>query len=124
VPGAFWIFIPGFWLIGLGLMAGAVNLGRRTAQILADSGRLSIATHSIFGLRQREWRREEIAAIRADASGLEVNDHPVLELQIHPVSGKKAGFLAGRTEAELRWMAAQMRRTLKLPARSITILRK
>jgi hypothetical protein len=48
---------------------------------------------------------------------MEVNNRPVIELQIHPAVGKKAGFLAGRDEAELRWMAAQLRRALNVPAR-------
>ena len=63
------------------------------------------------------WSRGEIAAIRADASGMEVNDRPVIELQIHPVSGKKFGVLAGRNEEELRWMATELRRALNVPAR-------
>lgn len=50
-------------------------------------------------------------------AAMEVNERPVIELQIHPVVGKKAGFLAGRDEAELRWIAAHLRRALKVPAR-------
>ncbi len=115
VPIAFWIFIPAFWLIGLGLLAGAVNMGRRRAELTADSGGLDIQTTGLFGLRQRHWSRSELAAIRADASGMEVNNRPVIEQQIHPTVGKKAGFLSGRDEAELCWMAAQLRRALQLP---------
>jgi hypothetical protein len=47
-----------------------------------------------------------------------VNDVPIIELQIHPVSGKKAGFFAGRDEQELLWMATELRRALQLPASS------
>jgi hypothetical protein len=66
-----------------------------------------------------EWlrevrQREDIADIRAGPSGREVNDRPVLELQVHPRKGKKVGLLAGRNEEELRWMAAQLRRALEL----------
>lgn len=117
VPVAFWIFIPVFWLIGLSLMLGAVNMGRRSAELAVDSGRLRVETKGIFGVKVREWSRVELAAVRADASGMEVNDRPVIELQIHPVTGKKCGLLAGRDEQELRWMAAQLRRALKIPAR-------
>jgi hypothetical protein len=117
VPTAFWIFIPAFWSIGLGLLAGATNMGRRRAELTADSGRLHIEITGLFGLKQRDWPRADIAAVRADASGMEVNNRPVIELQIHPAVGKKAGFLAGRDEAELRWMAAQLRRALNVPAR-------
>jgi len=117
VPMAFWIFIPAFWLIGFGLLAGAVHLGRRRAELTADSDRLRIETAGILGVKQREWSRAEIAAVRADASGMEVNDRPLIELQIHPAIGKKCGFLAGRDQAELRWIAAHLRQVLKVPSR-------
>jgi hypothetical protein len=117
VHAAFWIFISSFWLIGFGLLAGAVHLGRRHADLTADSGGLRIETTGILGVKQREWSQAEIAAVRADASGMKVNDRPVIELQVHPTAGKKAGFLAGRDEADLRWMASQLRRVLKVPAR-------
>jgi hypothetical protein len=117
VPLAFWFFIPVFWLIGLGLLAGAINMGRRTATLAAEGGQLRIETKNLFGTKQLEWRRDEIAAIRADASGMEVNDHPVIELQIHPCVGKKVGLLAGRKEEELRWMATRLRQALNVPAR-------
>ncbi len=117
VPLAFWIFIPVFWLIGISLMLGAINMGRRGAELTADSGRLRVETKEIFGVKIREWLRAELAAVRADASGMEMNHRPVIELQIHPVTGKKSGLLAGRDEQELRWLAAQLRRALKIPAR-------
>ena len=57
-----------------------------------------------------------LSAIRADASGMEVNDVPVIELQVHPAAGRKAGFFAGRDSEELRWMATELRRALNVPA--------
>jgi len=113
----FLLFIAGFWLIGLGMLAGAVNLGRRTAKLSVDLGRLHVEINGLFGRKERVWSRDEIAAVCAGPSGMEVNDRPVIELQIHPVGGKKVGFLGGRDEPELRWMAAQLRRSLKVPAR-------
>jgi hypothetical protein len=122
-PGlwVFVLFLLAFWAIGLGMVVLAVNLGRRTAEFVADSGRLRAETKGLFGTKQREWSRDEITAIRADRSGIEVNDHPVieLELQIHPRAGKKVGLLAGRNEDELRWMATRLRRALNVPARNI-----
>jgi hypothetical protein len=41
-----------------------------------------------------------------------------MELQIHPVGGKKAGFLSGRDNEELRWVATRLRRALKVPSRA------
>ncbi len=116
LPGPFLIFIPSFWLIGFGMLAGAVHMGRRRAELAADTVALRIESTGLLGTKQRQWSRGDIAAIRADASGMKVNNRPVIELQIHPVAGKKAGFLGGRDEAELRWIAANLRNVLKVPA--------
>jgi hypothetical protein len=121
VEGPLWLIVLvmlGFWAIGLGLLAGAINLGRRTARLTVEGGRLRIETVGLFGAKQQEWSRGEIAAIRADASGMEVNHRPVIELQIHPVTGKKVGLLGGRDVAELRWLATRLRRALDVPART------
>lgn len=115
--GIFLLIISGFWAIGISLLAGAINMGRRSAELTVDSGHLRVETKGVFGLKVREWSRTELSAVRADASGMEVNDRPVIELQIHPVTGKKCGLLAGRDEQELRWMAAELRRVLETPAR-------
>jgi hypothetical protein len=118
IPVAFWVFIPAFWLIGLGLLAGAVNMGRRSATLEADGGRLRVETRGLLGTKELDWTRADLSAIRADASGMTVNDQPVLELQVHPRTGKKVGLLAGRKEEELRWMATRLRRALGLPNRA------
>jgi len=116
MPLGAWALIGAFWLLGLGMLAGAINMGRRRAMLLVENGRLSLAQSGIFGAKKWDWNSESLAAIRADASGMEVNGAPVIELQIHPVRGKKAGFFAGRDEQELRWMATELRNALKLPA--------
>jgi hypothetical protein len=110
------LLIAAFWAFGLGLLAVAVNMGRRTAVMAVEDGRLQVETRGLFGVRRQEWNPGELSAVRADAGGLEVNERPVLELQIHPAGGKKWGLLAGRDEDELRWMATSLRRALKLPA--------
>ncbi len=112
------LLIAGFWAFGLGLLAVAVNMGRRTAVVTVEDGRLRVETRAPFGVRRREWNPGDLSAVRVDASGLEFNERPVLELQIHPVDGRKWGLLAGRDEAELRWMATCLRAALKLPARA------
>ena len=109
-------FIVAFWCIGLGLLAGAINMGRRRATLSVDGSTLRVTQVNLFGTKNWEWRRGEISAIRADASGMAVNDVPIIELQIHPVSGKKAGFFAGLDEQELRWLATELRRALSVPA--------
>jgi hypothetical protein len=115
----FWVFglfISAFWLIGLSMLAVAINMGRRKATLSIDGDGLALNQVSLLGTKNWQWPRGAIAAVRADASGMEVNERPVTELQIHPVAGKKVGFFAGRDEAELRWMATELRRGLNVPA--------
>ena len=112
-------FVAAFWAIGLGLLASAIHLGRRTATLEVDAGRLCVETRGLFGTKRREWTRGDVSAIRADASGMEVNEQPVIELQIHPRAGKKVGLLAGRKEEELRSMATRLRQALNVPVRRL-----
>ena len=107
-------FLLLFWLVGFGLMAGALNMARRRALFIVDRTSLRLAQAGLFGTKSWVWRREDISAIRADASGMKVNNQPVIELQIHPRGAKKVGVLAGRDEAELRWIASTLRRATNL----------
>jgi hypothetical protein len=108
-------FLLLFWLVGIGLMAGALNMARRRALFIVDRNCLRLAQAGLFGTKSWVWRREDIASIRTDASGMKVNNQPVIELQIHPRGAKKIGILAGRDEAELRWIASTLRRASHLP---------
>ncbi|MCX6909963.1 MAG: hypothetical protein NTY01_18240 [Verrucomicrobia bacterium] len=103
------LFLALFWAIGIGMVFVAVKSGRCRATIHATGDRLRIAYVGVFRAQTREWLRDEIAAICAGPSGIEVNDRPVIELQIHPRTGGKLGLLAGRDVAELQWIAAVLR---------------
>ena len=100
------------------MMAGAINLGKRRATLTAGKSGLIVVQTGPFGVKRREFRRDEIAAIRADASNVEVNHTRLVELQIHPVTGKKLGLFVNRDDAELRWMATELRNALGVPANS------
>jgi hypothetical protein len=105
-------FLALFWAVGLGLMAGAVNMGRRRALLIVENDQLRIAQIGPFGNRTWTWNAHEVARICAGPSGMKVNKRPVIELQIHPRSGKKIGVLAGRDPQELAWMATRLRQAL------------
>jgi hypothetical protein len=111
-----WLFMGGFWAVGLGMMALAVNLGRRRVTLTAGNSGLTVVQTGPFGVKRRELRRADIAAIRADESNVEVNGVRPLELQIHPVTSKKVGLFAGRDAGELRWMATELRKALGVGA--------
>ncbi|HXR08542.1 MAG TPA: hypothetical protein VN765_14500, partial [Candidatus Acidoferrum sp.] len=113
----FLLFLCGFWAIGIGLMAKAVSMGRQRATVTAGNSGLTVVQTGPFGVKRREFRRPDIAAIRADASGMAVNNVPIIELQIHPVTGKKVGLFAGRDAGELRWMATELRHAMGVAAK-------
>jgi len=101
------------FIIGVaGVLALAARLGRRRATIQATSDRLRIAYVGFFRSHTMEWSRDGLAAICVGPSGVEVNHKPVMELQIHPLAGRKFGFLADRDVAELQWIAAVLRQAL------------
>jgi hypothetical protein len=112
-------FLGMFWMIGLGMLAVAIHLGVRRATLSAGGDGLRVEQKGLFGAKSREWRRGEIAALRSGPSGMRVNHEPVMELQIYAARGKKkVGLLAGRPDAELRWLAAELRRALGVPAQA------
>ena len=108
-------FIAVFWVVGIGMMLAAINMGRRRAGIVVADGRLSVFQTGLFGSKERSWTKDEISTVRLGNSGMEVNDVPVPELQILPIGEKKVGLLAGRDPAELNWLAAVICRALDVP---------
>jgi hypothetical protein len=112
-----YLIIVLFWFIGAAMILGSMNMGRRRAKLRVEKDILIVVETNLFGTKQREWRRNEIAAVRADGSGMVVNDVPIIELQIHPVTGKKIGLFAGRSNDELQWIATELRRELNVPAK-------
>jgi hypothetical protein len=108
-----------FWAVGLGMLAGAVNMGRRRAMILVSPAELKVVRQGPFGTKKRAWSRGEIARIEVGPSGMTVNNRPVKELQVHDVNGSKSGFFTERDDEELRWLATTMRATLQLPPENV-----
>lgn len=77
-------------------------MGLRRTELKAAGDTLQIEIRGPFGVRRMQWHGDELAAVPVDASGMEVNDEPVPELPIEPLTGKKVGLMAGRDEQELR----------------------
>jgi hypothetical protein len=63
--------------------------------------------------KRREWPRSDVKTARVGPSGTEVNDEPVLELQLYGPDKKLFGMLGGRDVQELTWMATLLRQALK-----------
>ena len=87
-------FLSLFWAIGIGMMISAVNAGRRQAIVDVVGDTLLITRRSIFKTRQQEVQRDNIKSIRRDKSGVEVNNVPVLNLQVRLHEGKKVSMFS------------------------------
>lgn len=108
-------FLSIFWLVGIGILLGSINMGRRRAAIALTGGTLMVIQTGLFGSKQRDWESGDVEAVRAGPSGMTVNDKPVLELQIFDGGASKFGLLSGRSDEELRWLAAELRAALGVP---------
>jgi hypothetical protein len=111
-------FLSIFWLVGIGILLAALNMGLRKAAIAVTGGTLMVIQKSIFGSKQRDWEKGDVEAVRAGPSGMTVNDRPVLELQIFDGGAAKFGMLCGRTDEELHWLAEELRVALGIPSQA------
>ena len=109
-------FLSLFWAIGIGVMISAINAGRRRAILDVVGDTLLITRQNIFKTRQQEVRRENIKSIRRDKSGVEVNNVPVLNLQVRLHEGKKISMFSQLSNDELAWLAAVLRGALDVPS--------
>ena len=121
IEGDLWVMVVVlvlFWAVGIGLLVGAVYLGRRSALIGVKEGLLFIERKSIFGTKWTDFEPGKIASIHVAAGNMEVNDEPVMELKIEPVGKKTIGLLSQLREDELHWLAQQLRNELDLKPHS------
>jgi hypothetical protein len=63
--------------------------------------------------RRAGWVLDAIQDIRVGPSGTEINNRPVMELQILPVAGKKIGLLWNRPREEQDWVAYLLRNAVE-----------
>jgi hypothetical protein len=111
------IFLIPFVAVGIGTLLAAINMGRRRATIATADDLMMIVRHSIFGKKTKEWSGGDLDEICVGSSGMEVNDVPIQELQIHPGDGTKFGCLSQLDDEELRWIAGELNQALQLSAR-------
>ncbi len=104
-----------FWAVGIGILLSAVNMGRRRAVLAVVADELLVLQTGLFGSKRWQWLRRDLADIRTGPSNTSVNNVPVRELQIQPREGEPVGLLAGREDAELQWLATELRRALRVP---------
>jgi hypothetical protein len=110
-------FLSLFWAVGIGVGVAAINAGRRRAILDVVGDTLLITRQNIFKTRQQEVHRDNIQSIRRDKSGTEINDVPVLNLQVRLYEGKKVSMFSQLSNDEIGWVAAVLREALDVPSR-------
>jgi hypothetical protein len=116
--GGLWavlLFGLAFWLGGVVALLAGIHMGRRSAVLAVVGDTLLVLQTGLTGTRRREWRSEQVADICTATSNYEINDVPLLELQIVTRKGNKVRMLVGRPDDELRWLAALLRLALLGP---------
>jgi hypothetical protein len=117
VVGTF-VVMSVFWLASGFMLFQGWRMGTRESAVAVAADRMMVIQTGLRHTRQRQWNTSEIKTVRVGPSGIEVNDRPVMELQIHGAEGKLFGMLAGRDERELTWMATLLRQTLRKTVQS------
>jgi hypothetical protein len=111
------LFFALFTAVGLALILASLNMARRQAALAVTDGVLMALQTGLFGSKEREWQPGEVLDVRVGPSGMEINNKPVLELQIVDAHGRKFSMLAGHQETDLYWLAEELSHSLQLPRR-------
>jgi hypothetical protein len=114
------LFLGIFWLIGAGMMVGALQMARWRAAIAVASGRCLVVQVGLFGEKRETWEPGELAVVQVGPSGMEINDKPVMQLQFVPRTGKIFGVLSARDVPELEWLATKLTKALGLASDLLT----
>lgn len=104
------LFLLLFWGIGAGLLVGSIHMARRRVMIAIINDVLAYRSTSPIRTEEKRIPLEDVDTFRVGPSGVEVNNRPVMELQIIHRSGGKTGLLSNRTVDEQAWLAWVLRR--------------
>jgi len=111
-PLPVYLFISLFWAIGILMLLFSINMAKRKVLIAVVNNVLAYRVIGPFKTREQKIPLDMINAIQVGPSGVEVNDRPVMEIQIIPKSGKKIGLLSNRSREEQAWLASVLNQTL------------
>ncbi|MEX0745432.1 MAG: hypothetical protein WD118_07500 [Phycisphaeraceae bacterium] len=106
------LIVPVTWLV--------LNLHRGVQEAVIDvvDDTLVVSLYGVFGLEQDEWHRHRLRHVcvaRVPSPGANLLGRPpVWELQLITRRGNVRSYLAGRDEAELRWLAQVLGELLEL----------
>lgn len=102
----------------------ANRIGERETYIDVVRDTILVSHASFRGVKQYQWQREQVQAIRCGKSDLEVNDEHLPQLEVivrdgdrpEEIKTEKHGFLVGRSHREINWIAWKLRQSLGVRA--------
>lgn len=111
------VFLSGMALLGIVMLALSADSMLQKSVVELTRHTLTISTRSPVQNSFKQWRREDVSDVREQSANIEVDHKPLHHLVVQ--SGQTAkGYLLNRDEAELQWLAFELRRALKLESSS------
>lgn len=106
------LIISAFTMVGIGMLLGAINLGKRRFTFTAGPGELIAIKSGPFGTKRQEFRRSDIETIKSASTNIRVNHRPLWALQVELTGGKAVSIAQRLDPDEVAWMAAELRRAM------------
>lgn len=100
--------------LGLAILLQGVQLSRQRTVLVADPTSLIITQTGPLKKSEQVIARAQMAAITSADSGTSINNQPLRQLQIRLTNRENRGFLTGRPEPELSWLASKLRQKLQV----------
>ena len=102
-----------FWAVGLGMLAGAIRVGKRPAVIDVIADHLVITQAVWKGVQQHEFTTDQVSAIEVSASATfgQTGDELVIGAHVDG-NAKQLRLIGGRDHDQLLWLATTLRRAL------------
>lgn len=101
-----------FWAVGVAMGLYSWQMARRKAVLVINAESVVFTQTGPVRNSEKSWPRGAITGAAVGPSGVEINERPVLQVQLQLASGKHFGMLTGRPEPELYWVAGEIQRAL------------
>ena len=112
-----YVFVVLFWAVGLGMLTGAIQFGKRPAIIDVVADRLLITKATWSGLKQHEFEAHQISGIDVTFSTTvgQTGDELIITTVVNGNTSQLRLF-GGRDAGQLRWLTSTLRRALGVEA--------
>src|SRR5262249_7259668 len=102
------LFLVPFWLVGIISLLVLLYRGCRRALLSVENDKLWPEETTLFGIRRREWHRQETADVQAAPRSQELFPRN-MDLCLGARQGDPTRVLGWRQQNELKWLAGLIR---------------